>query len=938
MTRPLHHQGHQAHHPNDMGPGGLPPTEARGGSLTLPPSTPNPPDLGGPRQISAYTRPDEQIHEIIDAVHDTYPGRVWLRGGRPHQLEAGGRLATLTPQKWRSLVTMSAVLLVGKEKPEAHRIPRAMADDAYHCDEVAPELQGVRWFPWIEDDGTIVSEPGEHDGWLLHWTEAPADPDDVSEEQMWEVLGRLLDHPFVSEADRVGYLALLVRAVRPLVGCAAPLTLIRASSKESGKSYAVRVLGTLLTGTEPKQNTPTAGTELGYTLNAMLRDPQPLQWIDNVDTGSTVGGATLHALITSNGWVSSRTVGTSDMGGGNPTHSIWTATGNQLGTDDEQSRRSVVINLRRRRDDEPFVTDDLVGWVRDNRRLCACALLRFVAEWHRRQSPRPSRVLPSFESWSYLVGGPVASRWPGGSELWLSEASRPVPPVEAAWDRFFDEHWFRGSKGDLEPMTSSEILAAVELAELPALVDLAGPGSEHSRKIAIGNALQVLAGRDTSDPIARRWTVKYYKAKGRSRYLPARWRPKESRDPTQVGSSTGDPTPDPTPGMQPPCASVGCGGSVEEGTPPHIDPPPSVDLPPPYPTHPTDPTHTVEGGIVGVGSGVGSGVDHPTPSIQVPDDDPACYQIRAMALRGVQLDRDLWGQRYQLAERILSGRVDDPEERDRLRSLRAYGPSVAALAAMATDSRVRCGWRLEGTGRLRTVAPNLQGVTKGHGLREALVAAEGHRLISADWDAAHVWLAAGRSGDDELLQALDDGDVYVRGSAYWAPELDPEQGRRAAKVAILSTLNGAGPEKLSEILARFGARVPAPMAHGRRREWLERYPQLRQWMAESYGHRRWRTHLGRWVELPADVGDHAAVGWWLQSAESDALRIVLQRYNGRIVLTNQDEVLAEEPSEHAELQAAHLQSVMDEALAEVCGLDTIHHTTTVDVRDSWGEK
>lgn len=951
----LHPPALEGHHPHTRDPDERPPVEVRGGRVHLPHDGQSSAKLDpGPELIpaTAYSaaqlpidmEPGEHLAEVIEALHVRFPGKLWRCNKRVHWLEDSGRLEPLGLPEFRGLIPDAAVFLVGERDPKAKRIPRAVVDDVYHRRDLAPVVHGVRRCPWVTSDGEVVTTPGEHDGWLLHWDGEEAHPDDVSDEQMWDVLDRLLDLPFRAESDRIAYLGLLLRCVRPMAGAPSPLTVITATTARSSKTYAAKLLGLILLGEEPSAQMPVDGVELDYTLQTYVRYELPLLWVDNVSTGAVVGGASLHNLMTASGHTSSRTVRTSDLGGGDPTRSIWVVTGNQLSVDDEQARRTVLVNLRRRRDDEPFLTPNLLGWAMANRRLIVSALLRFAVEWHRRGERAPDRTLDSFERWSTLIGGPLSELAPGGRDAWLSEGSRPLPPDEAEWCDLFEQHWTRDKGGRHEPLRASEVLALVDLYELAHLQEVANQGrGERGRATKIGLALKSISRRDV--PLASRWAIQPGSDRDGTRYRPVR-----------VDSSPGGPARPPGDLRDPPpkgsAPKVGVSGRYEEraeraepfcasdpldtqvsdlGRPPVH--PPSLD-PDPYKRSVGSARSSYGGCTPTMGA---EPLRNPGEPLQ---GDPCGAFVAAMASRGVRVDPYLWRDRYQAAEVILAGRSDDAS-RDRLRSMRAYGPAVWALASHDAAGRVHCKWRLEGTGRIRSVSPNLQGVTKAYGLRDAVIAAEGHRLVSADWDAAHVWLAAGRSGDEELLAALDRGDLYAQGAEVWAPELEGQDGRRAAKVAILSSLNGAGPEKLSEILGRFGASVSGPDAHARRRGWLAGYPALQQWLHDQYGHRAWRTHLWRWVQMPTDVGDHAAVGWWLQSAESDALRLVLQRYNGRIVLTNQDEVLAEEPAELAGEQAEHLRDVMDQALAEVAGIERTrrhHSTTSVDVRDSWGER
>lgn len=314
--------------------------------------------------------------------------------------------------------------------------------------------------------------------------------------------------------------------------------------------------------------------------------------------------------------------------------------------------------------------------------------------------------------------------------------------------------------------------------------------------------------------------------------------------------------------------------------------------------------------------------------VHIPRVDVAYGPVLAMAARGLPVQPDAWHDRTAEAQAHFAASTE-PEDRDRLKNLQSYAGPVYL---QALRGRVHCGWRLQGPGRIGTVQPCLQQITKKHGVRTAVVASEGHVFVRGDWRSAHVWIAAALAGDETLLEALrgggPQGDLYEQATADW------KTGAEQAKVSILAMLNGEGAEKLGE---RLG--ITADEAAQRRESWQGRYPRLKAWIRDRQRHRSWTTPLGRVVTLPEDKGDYTAIGWTMQSYEADALRLVLVRCGEVPVLTLHDEVLLEVPVSRAAEAEASLRDCMNEALLEVSGLPRNQglQTVRVEQRRRWRE-
>ncbi len=104
------------------------------------------------------------------------------------------------------------------------------------------------------------------------------------------------------------------------------------------------------------------------------------------------------------------------------------------------------------------------------------------------------------------------------------------------------------------------------------------------------------------------------------------------------------------------------------------------------------------------------------------------------------------------------------------------------------------------TGRLSSSHPNVQNIPirteEGIRIREAFVAAEGHRLVSADYSQVELRILAHFSRDDSLIEAFRAGDDVHRRTAADVAGIEPSQvspEQRAAAEDINFGISSASP-------------------------------------------------------------------------------------------------------------------------------------------------
>lgn len=851
-------------------------------------------------------------------------------------------------------------------------IPRTIVRDTYAALDLGRPLAGIMHFPCVLENGEIIKQPGYHPELrsYLHWTGAPADPHNITDAEADDVLRRLTDVKHASVTDYIHHLAALLWWARgpALAGHPSPMVVFRATERDSGKSMASSIL--MGAGGQAHTSIPWAeGRELGYRLAGALGVPRAGILFDNIPTGEVIGGAVMHQVLTARGPLLLRQVGS---GGGtptaDPTRMLWAANGNQLGFDTEVERRILRVDLepRARPDVLPFRTPDLFGWVKRERWLIASALLRIVVSWHDAGCPPPPRVLPSFEKWSRLVGGPIAWWMHGrGGELFLHPSHRERDPADADMLQLLEKYWPRDRAGRLHPRKAGEVQNLIEENGLHELSSRC-PRSRSGRSNGLGRYLRALASQKrpffgwrffASDRSGGR--VYWAENEGNATSAP-------TKPMGQMGRQWGiaDPHPErPHPigpicpiaalvhgnGNQPPKSTDGANGVNGEDS--HPEPIEHAPLPSP------------------LASTMGQTSDEAPLSrdeavygyrIDIPEEDVDAHQAaKEMIRQGVGVDPALWQQvtsaaldqlHQDLREKRDEGVRDDDltEERGRIRSLMTYRDMVLQQALIDPDNRVRSGWRLQGPGRMQTVSPNLQGITKKYGVRSAVVPRVGHRFVVADWTSAHMWIAAGLSGSDLVGEMYDGHPPYEHLGQLWGPELDLDEQRAMGKVLALAALNGGGEDALSRTMRRHGV-DPQPGDGRRCRDaFLDMYPALKDLCAHVRAMSDWTTPQGRHVVAPST--EHSRMGWYWQSYEADALRMVLRaciRSGNPPVLTCHDEIVWEVAKDEAETFAVRAGRSMDLALARVSGLNELmdsaseaghaHLTVKVEVRESWAK-
>ena len=151
----------------------------------------------------------------------------------------------------------------------------------------------------------------------------------------------------------------------------------------------------------------------------------------------------------------------------------------------------------------------------------------------------------------------------------------------------------------------------------------------------------------------------------------------------------------------------------------------------------------------------------------------------------------------------------------------------------------------------------------------------------------------------------------------------------------------ATPTGIQEKLQEQGHSLDFAHAKAAVQRFQATFPILHKWQLSKRGLSILMSPLGQKVMVPQNKRHiQAVLAGVLQSAEADALRIVLAESGkimnctgAEIVLVNHDEVVWEVPTKHAEEAARRAEDLMKRALFSVCS--PCPAAVAVDIRTSW---
>jgi DNA polymerase-1 len=242
------------------------------------------------------------------------------------------------------------------------------------------------------------------------------------------------------------------------------------------------------------------------------------------------------------------------------------------------------------------------------------------------------------------------------------------------------------------------------------------------------------------------------------------------------------------------------------------------------------------------------------------------------------------------------------------------------------------------TGRLASTDPNLQNIPirteEGRRIRAAFVAAEGAKLISADYSQIELRLLAHIADIPELKRAFAEGiDIHAMTASeiFGVPVKDmPSDVRRRAKAINFGIVYG---------ISAFGLANQLGIARGEAddyiKKYFQRFPGIRDYMERTktlardkgyvetlFGRRIYIREIHSKNQGLRGGAERAAINAPIQGAAADIIRramirvppaLAAKKLNARMLLQVHDELVLEVPDKHVEAAAATVKSVMEKA-------------------------
>ena len=240
------------------------------------------------------------------------------------------------------------------------------------------------------------------------------------------------------------------------------------------------------------------------------------------------------------------------------------------------------------------------------------------------------------------------------------------------------------------------------------------------------------------------------------------------------------------------------------------------------------------------------------------------------------------------------------------------------------------------TGRLSSSEPNLQNIPvrteEGRKIRQAFIAAPGHKLISADYSQIELRLLAEIADTPSLRQAFQDGlDIHAMTASemFGVPiEGMPGEVRRRAKAINFGIIYGISAFGLANQLS-----IPREEAGAYIKRYFERFPGIRAYMDETRAfareHGYVETLFGRRCHYP-DISaknpsirafnERAAINARLQGSAADIIRRAMARMetalekaglSARMLLQVHDELIFEVPDAEVGATIPVVREVME---------------------------
>ena len=322
---------------------------------------------------------------------------------------------------------------------------------------------------------------------------------------------------------------------------------------------------------------------------------------------------------------------------------------------------------------------------------------------------------------------------------------------------------------------------------------------------------------------------------------------------------------------------------------------------------------------------------------------------------GAEILEDLAANGAIIAQKVLDYR--------QLAKLKSTYTDALITSQHPTTGRIHTSYSMVGasTGRLSSSDPNLQNIpirtAEGRQIREAFIAPEGYKLISADYSQIELRLVAHVAGEASMLQAFQDGiDIHAQTASevFNIPLADMDgETRRRAKAINFGIIYGISAFGLARQLA-----IPRGEAQDYITAYFGRFPGIRTYMEETKAQAREAKYVETLFGRRIHIGDIAssnpnmrafaerqAINAPIQGSAADIIKramvhlppaIAAAGLSAKMLLQVHDELIFEVPDDQAEAASALIRDVMEKAHQPVIALD-VPLVAEAGIAQSWSD-
>ena len=241
------------------------------------------------------------------------------------------------------------------------------------------------------------------------------------------------------------------------------------------------------------------------------------------------------------------------------------------------------------------------------------------------------------------------------------------------------------------------------------------------------------------------------------------------------------------------------------------------------------------------------------------------------------------------------------------------------------------------TGRLASSDPNLQNIPirteDGRKVREAFIAPQGHKILSADYSQIELRIMAHLSKDQRLIEAFKNNEDIHKITAAEIFNCDlssvSSEQRRYAKVINFGLIYGMSAFGLAKNL-----NIERVAAQNYIERYFSRYPSVRNYMEEAkqfaknngyvetyFGRRLWVPEINGSNGIRRAAAERAAINGPMQGTAADLIKMAMnavdnwikqsKEITGKMIMQVHDELVFEVPEDEVDLFKENIKDLME---------------------------